>query len=418
MLTNYFRFAWRNLWKNRRVNWINIAGLSTGMTSAILIFLWVQNETSFDSYHPQAARIYRATSKITTAKWVWAVSPLPLAATAKEQIPEVESAARAKPASIFFHIREEFFPEKSGAYVDKNWFDLFHYDFIEGSPASFFQQPFSLALTESKARKYFGHREAIGQIIRIDTVNYQVQAVIRDNPANSSFQFDVLMPLDALLSNPDRRKNDDNWHNFNYLTFLKLRPATSPAKIAAKMTAIVTENKKAKDVEMDLLPLQDMHFETGLTSTGDTIEHANRKTVYIFAVLGIFLLIIACINYVNLATARASLRAKEVSIRKIAGAGKRSLFIQFILESLIVSGLSLLITLLLLRLTLPFYKELTGKNFGNPLLSSDTWKILGYTLLTATVLNGVYPAILLSSFQPLNVFKGISILRIKDVSFR
>ena len=416
MLKNYFRIALRNLWKNRSVNWINITGLAAGMTSAVLIFLWVQNEMTYDGYHPQADRIYRTTAHLTKAHWVWNSSPLPLSTALKESVPEIEQATCMEfNSGISFSIHNEFFPEKNGAYVDKHWFELFHYDFIAGNAASFLRQPFSLLLTESKAKKYFGNNNPIGQTIRIDTVNYQVQAVVKDNPANSSFQSDFLMPLDALLTNPERRKNAMTWNNFNGQTYLKIRPGTDVNKIATKITAVMASHKQ--NAVMSLEPLKEMHFETDLTSNGN-MEHVNRKTVYIFSVLGVFLLVIACINYVNLTTARASLRAKEVSIRKIVGAGKQSLFIQFILESLLISALSVLITLVLIRLSLPYYKELTGKNFTNPLASAGMWKIIGVTLLTATILNGIYPAILLSSFQPLNVFKGASILKVKDVWFR
>jgi len=416
MIKNYFRIAFRNLWKNRSVNWINITGLAAGMTSAVLIFLWVQNEMTYDGYHPQADRIYRTTAHLTKAHWVWSSSPLPLGDALKESVPEIEQTTCMEfNSGISFSIHNEFFPEKNGAYVDKHWFELFHYDFIAGNAASFLRQPFSLLLTGSMAKKYFGNNNPIGQIIRIDTVNYQVQAVVKDNPANSSFQSDFLMPLDALLANPAQRKNEMSWGNYNGQTYLKIRPGADVNKVATKITGVMASHKAS--AVMSLEPLKEMHFETDLTSDGN-IAHANRKTVYIFSILGVFLLVIACINYVNLTTARASLRAKEVSIRKIVGARKDSLFIQFILESLIISALSVLITLVLIRLSLPYYKELTGKNFTNPLASASMWEIIGVTLLTATILNGIYPAILLSSFQPLNVFKGASILKVKDVWFR
>ncbi|HEY4061534.1 MAG TPA: ABC transporter permease [Puia sp.] len=418
MIRNYFRVAFRNLWKNRSVNWINIIGLSAGMTSAVLIFLWVQNEMTYDAYHPQADRIYRTTAHLTKAHLTWPSSPLPLGNALKESVPEIEQTASIVfTYNTIFSVHDELFPEKNGAYVDKSWFDLFHYDFIQGSPSSFLQQPFSLLLTESKAKKYFGNNNPIGQTIRIDTVNYQVQAVVKDNPSNSSFQSDFLIPLGALQASSQRWKDLMIWDNFNALTFLKLRPGVDSKRIAAKITGITSTNPKMTNVVLDLEPIKEIHFETDLTSDGK-IEHANRKTVYIFSILGIFLLVIACINYVNLTTARASLRAKEVSIRKIVGAGKQSLFIQFILESLLISALSILITVVLVRLGLPWFRELTGKSFTNPLASAAMWKIIGITLLTATFLNGIYPAVLLSSFQPLNVFKGAGILKIKDAWFR
>ncbi len=417
MILNYLRTAWRNCWKNRSVNGINIAGLSAGMTAAILIFLWVQNETSYNSFTPQADRIYRITANITSAKWKWPTAPLPLAGDMEAELPQVERASVIQTTyNTWFHIGDEFFEEKMAAYVGKGWFDLIHYDFIEGNAAAFFAHPFSLALTESKAKKYFGNRSAIGQTIRIDSNNYEVRAIIKDNPANSSFQYDVLIPIDAFLADPSVRKNEMTYNNFNYLIFLRLRKGADPVQTANKITTLINRNQKEGGTTIDLEPLLDMHFETGLTSMGT--EVIDRKTVYIFSVLGVFLLVIACINYVNLTTARASLRAKEVSIRKIVGAGKQGLFIQFILESLFISLVSLLITIGLVRLSLPLFNSLTGKTFSDPLASPAMWKIVGMTLLTATALNGIYPAILLSSFNPLNVFKGSSILKFKDTRLR
>ncbi len=417
MIRNYLRTAWRNCWKNRSVNGMNIAGLSAGMTAAILIFLWVNNETNYDSFSPGADRTYRITSNITSAKWRWATAPLPLADALRTELPQVEKVAVIQSTyTTWFHIGEEFFEEKNAAYVGKDWFNLIHYDFVKGNAASFLAHPFSLALTESKAKKYFGNRTPIGQSIRIDSTDYQVRAVIKDNPANSSFQYDVLIPLEAHLADPSVRKSDLTYDNYNYMTFLRLRKGADPVQTAKKITTLINSRQKQEGTIIDLEPLLHMHFETGLTSPG--IGTSDHKTVYIFSILGIFLLVIACINYVNLTTARASQRAKEVSIRKIVGADKMGLFIQFILESLIVSFISLLITIALVRLSLPLFNNLTGKTFADPLTSPAMWKIVGITLLTATALNGIYPAILLSSFNPLNVFRGFSILKFKDVYLR
>lgn len=417
MIRNNLRTAWRNCWKNRSVNGINIAGLTAGMTAAILIFLWVQNETSYDAFNPSADRIYRVTANIASAKWKWPTTPLPLNDDIRTQLPQVEKVSVIQSAyNTWFHVGDEFIEEKNAARVGKDWFDIFHYDVIEGDIASFFVHPFSLVLTESKAKKYFGRRSPVGQTLRMDSIDYQVRAVIRDIPSNSSFQYDVLIPLDAWLADPSTRKNEMTYNNYNYMTFLRLRKGTDPVQVAKKITTIVKSHEKESSNTMDLEPLRDMHFETGLTSVGT--EVIDRKTVYIFSLLGISLLVIACINYVNLTTARASLRAKEVSIRKIVGAGKSSLFIQFILESLLISTVALVITIALVRLSLPLFNDLTGKTFADPITSPAMWKIVGITLLTATVLNGIYPAMLLSSFNPLNVFKGASILKFKDAYLR
>jgi putative ABC transport system permease protein len=419
MIKNFFTTAWRTLIKHRTVNALNILGLSAGMTAAVLIFLWVQNEMSYDRYHPDTDRIYRITAHITTAKWTWESAPLSLAQPIRTQVPEVEALAAMEPAfSPVFRLAGEPTSEKHCAYVDSGWFTVFHYDFLKGSAADFFRQPFSLILTATKAKKYFGDQDPIGRTIHVDTLDYRVAAVIKDNPANSSFQFDILIPVDAWLSNPDNRQNDLENGNFNYLTFLRLRPGTNPEKVAATITGIMNKGSKDQSDILSLTPLKDIHFENDLTYDNGAVEHANLKTVYIFSVLGVFLLVIACINYVNLTTARASLRAKEVGIRKIVGAGNKSLFLQFVVESLIVSAISLLITIGLITLLMPPFRELTGRDFGSPLTSLSAWKIIGLTLLAATVLNGIYPALVLSSFKPLNVLKGAILLRFKDIHLR
>jgi putative ABC transport system permease protein len=419
MIKNYLVTAWRSLRRHSSGSLLNIFGLSAGMTSAVLVFLWVQNERSFDGYHADAGRIYRITTHLSKLNWTWETSPLALAQPIRTEIPEVENLTVMQPAfGPVFHLGTGLFTEKSCAYVDGAWFNVFHYDFLEGSAAEFYRHPFSLILTRTTAKKYFGNQNAVGRTIHVDTLDYRVAAVVKDNPINSSFQFNVLMPLDAYLANPENRKNELQRGNFNYLSFLKLRPAADPIKVGAKITGILNEGAKEKTDFMSLIPLKDMHFETDLTYNAWATEHENPGIVYIFTVLGVFLLVIACINYVNLTTARASLRAKEVGVRKIVGAARKSLFTQFIVESLVISAISLLITILFVFLAMPLFRELTGRNFTAPFSSPTIWNILGLTLLAATVLNGIYPGLLLSSFRPLNVLRGTAVLRFKDVYLR
>ena len=245
MLKNFLLTAWRSLRKNSGAALLNIFGLSAGMTAAVLIFLWVQNERSFDSYHPDAGSIYRITAHITSAKWTWETAPLSLAQPIRMEVPEVESLTAMEPAyAPTFRMGNDLVTEKHCAYVDSSWFTVFHYNFLQGSAADCFRHPFSLVLTQTEARKYFGDKDPIGRTIHIDTLDYQVAAVVKDNPANSSFQFDILIPLDAWLSNPDNRKNDLQSGNFNYLTFLKLRPGADPAKVATAITGIMTRGAK------------------------------------------------------------------------------------------------------------------------------------------------------------------------------
>src|SRR4051812_3109018 len=214
MIKNYFKTAFRNLWKNKTTSFINLFGLAVGMTAAVFIFLWVQNETSFDNYHPNKENIYRITSSIHINKnedWIWETSPMLLAETAKKEIPDVEQTARIVINSWsppVLNIHHQLFAEKKSAFVDKSWFRIFNYDFVQGNAAAFAKDPFGSVLTKSKSKQLFGSADAVGQVIRIDTVNYTVEGIVKDNPANSSFQLDVFLQMEGRLSNPKVYNND------------------------------------------------------------------------------------------------------------------------------------------------------------------------------------------------------------------
>lgn len=418
MFKNYFKSALRSLWKNKTAGIINLFGLSVGMTAAVFIFLWVYNETHFNDYHPDSNNIYRITNSLNVSKdetWVWETSPMFLGETAQKQIPGIKDVSRIiinTWGTPVLHIGHDLFAEKTSAWVDKNWFDLFQYKFISGSAVSFSQNPFSMVLTESKAKKYFGNSNVTGQVIKVDSVNYTIVGVVRDNPSNSSFQSDVLLQMGGRLANTNIFNNDKTWNNFGYITFLHLRPDANIAAVTKKINEVFNVSRKENTAVSSLRPLKSIYLETDLQSS--EMPHGNRKITYIFSVLGLLLLITACINYVNLTTAKASIRAKEVSIRKIIGAGRSSLFLQFVTESLFISLCSLLLTIFLVYALLPVFNLITEKNFVLQLTSINIWKILGGTLLFATLMNGIYPALLLSSFQPLSVFRGRSVLKLRD----
>ena len=423
MLRNYFKSAFRSLWKTRTTSFINIFGLAVGMAAAVFIFLWVQNEASFDSFHTEKEQVYRITCDIAInadEQWKWENAPMMMAETALREIPEVEQASRVMInnwGGPVLNINNKLYDEKTSAWVDKNWFNIFSYDFIAGNAAGFAQDPFSIILTASKAKKFFGNAEAVGQVIKVDTTNYTVKAVIKDNPINSSFQFDILLQMGGRLADPNTYRNDLTWNNFGYITFLKLRKDASVTQVIAGLNNIVKKNRPGNDnTTIRLMPLKDLYFEEDLQSSA--MPKGTEKTVYIFSILGILLLLTACINYVNLTTAKASLRAKEVSVRKIIGADRSSLFAQFITESLTVSLFALFFTVVLLILGLPLFNDITGKSFEISLSSFAVWKVLTGTLLFAAVLNGIYPALLLSSFKPLNVFRGVSVLKLNDGAVR
>ncbi len=417
MIKNYFKIAWRSLLKNKGTTAINVLGLSVGMTAAVFILLWVQNEMNFDDYHKDESSIYRLTTRLPSQGWVWESTSLLLADAIKKEVPEIKNAARLYTSNWpIFTIKDNQFFSKGCAYVDEAWFNIFKYDFKEGNAAAFDANPFSIILTNTEAKKYFGTATAVGQTIRVDSVNYQVRGVVADAPTNSSFQYTSFIPINALLTNQQIKENDEQWGNANYITFVKTAAGSNPGVVEKKITAVMASKSKEDATPISMIALKDMHFETEIDNS--TFIHGNRNTVYVFSILGFLLLLIACINYVNLTTARASLRAREVSVRKINGADRSNLFLQFITESLLISLLSLVATLVLIKFCLPVFNQLTEKSFELPLTSLNVWKVLGCTLLAALVLNSIYPALLLSSFKPLNVFRGNTVLKVKDSSFR
>lgn len=416
MLKNYILTAWRSLKNNRTTSVINIGGLAVGITAAVFILLWVQNELSFDNMHNKTGNIYRLTTSIKENNWVWETTPLLLADAAGKALPEIENITRLNTSRWpVLNINGSIVYEKNAAYIDDSWFSIFKYDFLHGNARAFAGNPAAIIITETTAKRYFDKGDATGKSITIDSSVYQVAAVVKDAPANSSFQFNIFLPLSSLLRNKLVRENDENWDNYNYLTFITLKEGINVQQASKKLTRLLPGNEKEGTL-ISLLPLKDMHFETGISSS--SFVHGNRNTVYIFSVIAFLLLLVACINYVNLTTAKASIRAKEVSIRKLVGAKRQQLFYQFITESVMVSIIALFITILLMQLCLPAFNAITGKHFIIPVFSAGIWKVTGITLLTALALNSIYPALLLSSFKPLNVFRGATILKIKDSYFR
>lgn len=424
MIKSYFKIAWRNLWRHKRMTLINVVGLSIGMAATILIVLWVQNERSFDNYQPSANDLFRIKTKLAISpkeNWLWESVPYVLGEHAAKEIPEVENLTRIqsdRDNDLTVYYKGNFIAEKNAAHVDDQWFNMFHYDFIEGSANEFNKNPYSVILTQSAAKKYFGNVEAIGAVLRIDTNNYQVQGIVKDNPANSSFQFNLLIPIAAKFTNAGAKADELNWGNYGYVTFVKLRPGADKNKVGAKLTSILRHDRKDDNgqASFSLINLKNMHFENDVMNSA--FQHGNRTIVNVFIALAVLLLITACINYVNLTTARASIRSKEVSIRKIVGAGRLNLFGQFMSESFMISLIAVLLSLALVQACIPSYREFTGKQFPDPVSSVLVWQIVGFTLLVSFILNGLYPATLLSSFSPLNVFRGRSVLSFKDSGLR
>jgi putative ABC transport system permease protein len=421
MLTHSFKVAARNVMKYNITTLINVLGLSTAMAATSLMMLWVYDELTFDTTPKNSELIYRITcipAQQDGNNQPIEFSPYLLADQIKTDFPEVEAGRffTAPWAVPSLKVGDELYSEKKAAYIDKGWFNILNYQLIEGNSKDFFENPFSIILTESKAKSFFGNEDAIGKVIKLDSNSFQVRGIIKSPPSNSSFQFDILLPIDSYLSTPDQRKNEESWDVFNYITLVRLKSYMDIISVGKSIQTLLQKNSTDRKTSAYLKPISEIHFETDIPTS--VVSHGNKKVVYIFTTLAFLLLLLACINYNNLTTAKASQRAKEVSVRKILGAGFDILFLQFVIESILIGLVSLLVALLFVWLGIPLFNRITEKELIFDLFSLPLWRILIGTFLITVVLNSVYPAILLSSFKPLNVLRGITFLNVKGFLFR
>ncbi|TAE39178.1 MAG: ABC transporter permease [Runella slithyformis] len=423
MLRNYLKIAFRSLFKNRTYTFINIGGLALGMAVAVLITLWVQNELNYDGYHRQAKDIYRVNTHLKvneTEAWHWAATPLKFADAFKENIPEIKEATRLYvPWNEFsLTVNNEALTEDKMGFIDKNWFQVFDYQFIKGSYKDFIQDKNNIAITESRATKFFGKQNPIGKIIKHDSLNFVVVAILKDLPSNSVFRFEVLAQNGARLANPKELANDLQWSNFNYQTFVVCNNGIDAKAVSAKLTNLLIKLRAEEDSKttLELEPLTAIHLGTSIKAEGMPLA-ADKTILSIFGLVAFFILLVACINYVNLSTAKASQRTKEVSVKKIIGATNGSLFNQFFLESIITSLIAAALAIVLIINGLTLLENLVDNRFsltGNPVV----WIILSGTTLFSIVLTGIYPSVLLSSLQPIKLLKGINVGGSKNASFR
>ncbi|HEY4064773.1 MAG TPA: ABC transporter permease [Puia sp.] len=427
MLKNYFKTAWRNIVNNRLYSLINVTGLTAGLAVGILILLWVQDELSFDQYHHKAARIYKVNSPIGMgpSRRVWGTTQGAVAAHAVKDIPAVAGAVRiiANYDHTVYSYKDRTFQEPAAAYTDPTLLQLFDFTLIRGDRNKLFPNDQSILITQSTAKKYFGDEDPIGKVIQGDHKdNYTVSGVLEDFPDNSSIHYNMFFPM-ALVAREYEEpgafwKNLDNdWGNFGYITFLEVRPGADVKKIGEQLIRIQAANAPHIKVSLtenafELQPLKDIHLHEA-----DGKAPA-QQTVKIFFVIAVLILLIASINYVNLSTARAMLRAKEVSIRKIVGAEKRQLFAQFIIESVLFFLIALLLALLVIWLLIPSYNELSHKHLRLDLLDGRLWGTVLIAGIGTIAASAIYPAVLLSSFEPLKALKGKLRSGIGNVVFR
>ena len=422
MLKSYLLIALRNLRKHKFYAFLNVAGLALGVTCCLLITLYVLDELSYDRFHAKADRIYRlnADVKFGGQEQRMAVTSDPMGFTLVKDYPQVEQAVRFRnQGGSLVQKGDQRFKEERVIFVDSTLFDVFTLPMIAGDPRKALAQPNSVVITETTARKYFGTANALGKVLRFDSRNdYQVTAVIRDLPANSHFRFDFFLSMQNLAES-----KQGNWVSHNFNTYVVLRKDADPRQLEARFPEVIRKyvgpvvkqllninsidefERTGNFIRYSLLPLTDIHLRSD--REGELSANGNIQYVYIFSAIAGFILLIAGINFMNLATARSASRAKEVGVRKVLGSPQSSLIGQFLTESVLLSVIAFGLATGCAYGLLPYFNQLAVKEMTMPFLT-DPWLIPALLVgaLLVGLLAGSYPAFFLSAFRPIRVLKG------------
>ncbi|WP_143305976.1 ABC transporter permease [Chitinophaga vietnamensis] len=421
MFKNYFYVALRNLWKNKGFSAINIFGLAIGLATCLLIMIYVTDELSYDRYNVNASRIYRMNTDIHYGGELhnFATTPAPLAATMKQAFPDVEEVTRFRVyGGLQVRKGADDINEEHVVYADSTLFRVFTLPLIAGDPATALQLPRHVVLTETTARKYFNSTDVVGRTLLVnDSVSFTVSGVMKDVPMQSHFRFTFFVSMAGV---PESR--NDQWLSNNFQTYVLFKPGTDPAKVQQRFSGMVSKycapqlsallgttledfEKGGDYFRFSMTPLTDIHLYSNRSL--ELSANSSIQYVWIFSAIALFILLIACVNFMNLSTARSSNRAKEVGIRKVMGSQRGQLITQFIAESVMITFIAMLLAIGIASIALPFFNHLSGKElsaaiFLKPLLIAG---LLGVVILTG-LLAGSYPAFFLSAFQPVSVLKG------------
>ena len=382
MLKNYFKIAARNLWKNKSLSFINIFGLASGMACSLLIFLYVTNELSYDKFNTDADRVYRVVKDFVNddgSKLPDATTPPAVAPAIQKEIPGIEHVTRVFPgwgANFLFTYKDKHLYEQKLYRVDSSFFSVFTFPFIKGNAKDALKDPNSIVLTQSSAKKYFGNEDPMGKVLHEDRLgDLKITGVVKDVPQNAHFHFDFLISIRKFAGNID-----GNWGFYNFYTYIKLKPNVDIKSIEPKIQAIYKRNDNDATNIFYTQPLTGIHLDSDLK--WELEPNGERLYVYVFAIVGLLIILIAAINYINLVTARSSLRAKEIGIRKVSGAYKTSLIKQFLLESVITCLLASVIALILAQLLLPVVNTITQKQLS--LFAGNNYATIYFNSLITT----------------------------------
>jgi predicted permease len=416
MIKNYIKIALRNFKRHKGYSLINIAGLAMGMACCILILLWVQDELNFDRFHENADNIYRVIQDINFAdhSTTWAITQGPLGPSLKEDFPEIVNFTRITGRRFRLNYEDHSYDEVVGM-ADGSIFEMFTFPLIEGDPRTALSDPHSIVLTENMAKKYFGDEHPIGKVLKADDRHdFLVTGVIEEFPLNSHFRYDFLVPF---IFGRELKYTVDNWRNSQFRTYVQLQEGIPYRDVIQKISGYLYEKPTIeKDARLNLQPLARIHLYSNYEFDS---AHGDITYVTIFSLIAFFILMIGCINFMNLTTARSASRAREVGMRKVAGAYRRDLVRQFFGESIFLSFIALFFAVGLVALLLPVFNNLAAKelSLGSSANFSAFLALMGIALLTG-IIAGSYPALFLSAFQPSHVLKGTLHSGSKGAAFR
>ncbi|APQ16985.1 ABC transporter permease [Maribacter hydrothermalis] len=416
MFKNYLKIAWRNLTKNKGYSIINIGGLAIGMACFLMIIMFINNELSYDSYHEKGDNIYRVVHHMGSGevkdKWIWGNAPV--GSALKEDFSEVvEKVQFSGRSDVLLEYNSNSFQESDCFYVDASVFDVFTWPLVSGNPRTALEAPYSIVLTESTAKKYFGNEDPMGKVIegvggRANDGQYTVTGIMKDVPQNSHFSFDVLLSMSSFYQS--RPEIFDAWGYVDFYTYFLVGDNFNVDAFQLKMPEFLdkrqTEEEKQYFYNLNFEPLKDAYLKSSAVRQPGIV--GSLPNIYIFAIIGLFILVIASINFMNLATARSMERAKEVGVRKVIGADKKGLVYQFLGESLIMVLIAAIIGLVVVFVCIPWLSNITGKQFNmNEVFNSFMLPLYFGTAIITGLFAGSYPAFVLSSFKPVSVLKGL-----------
>jgi putative ABC transport system permease protein len=426
LLGNSLKIAQRKIRRQKAYSFINVTGLAVGLAACLLILLWIKDESSYDKYHDKADLICRLTESETIGgvSANLAVTPFIAAPTFASEIPEIEAYARLLVASPLAVVEDRRIELSDIYYTDPSFFDIFSHVFLAGDPRTALNTPQSVVLTEETARRLFGRTDVIGAAVNFNNeADFKVTAVIRDVPARSHFRFNGLMPLAAVADRPDIRPVMEEWFRISGWVYLLLRDRADRRAVEEKLAAVTLRHageqlrRSGSSLAFRLQPLTDIHLRSRLE--GEIGAVGDIRYVYAFSLIAAFILVLACVNFMNLATARSAGRGKEVGLRKVMGARRGHLIFLFLGESVFLSALASGIAVVLVSLALPAFNRLAGKSIGlASLLEGGSIAVLAGLVLLTGILGGSYPALFMSAFRPAAVLKGTVGRGLKGGRFR